>query len=228
MQNFGFYFGVPDRDHPRRSSSTTSRTGGCCRVGGVVIGYVVNYIGVRMMFEPIEPEADRSVHAAGAVPEAAARGQRRASPTSSPARSSPSRTSATSCCTVHGPTAPTRCCETVLRAGGRQGHRAGQGRRAGRHRHHASTTASSASLATRGRPAFTSIFSDAEFNEAQADRISVVRRRRRWPRCRPTTSPSCSARPSTTTSGCCSSTAPCSASSPASSTSRSSECERDR
>jgi uncharacterized membrane protein YheB (UPF0754 family) len=55
MQNFGFYFGVPMgvilvfilRAYPYWW---------VLPVGGVIIGYIVNYIGITMIFEPIEPK----------------------------------------------------------------------------------------------------------------------------------------------------------------------------
>jgi uncharacterized membrane protein YheB (UPF0754 family) len=55
MQNFGFYFGVPMgfilvaivRAYPYWW---------VLPLGGVVIGYIVNYIGITMIFEPIEPK----------------------------------------------------------------------------------------------------------------------------------------------------------------------------
>jgi uncharacterized membrane protein YheB (UPF0754 family) len=55
MQNFGFYFGVPMgiilvfivRAWPYWW---------VLPVGGVVIGYIVNYLGITMIFEPIEPK----------------------------------------------------------------------------------------------------------------------------------------------------------------------------
>jgi len=54
MQNFGFYFGVPMglilvfivREYPYWW---------VLPVGGVVIGYIVNYLGITMIFEPVNP-----------------------------------------------------------------------------------------------------------------------------------------------------------------------------
>jgi uncharacterized membrane protein YheB (UPF0754 family) len=54
MQNFGFYFGVPMgvilvfilRAYPHWW---------VLPVGGVIIGYIVNYLGITMIFEPINP-----------------------------------------------------------------------------------------------------------------------------------------------------------------------------
>ncbi len=55
MQNFGFYFGVPMgfilvlivRAYP---------FWWVLPIGGVVIGYIVNYLGITMIFEPVEPK----------------------------------------------------------------------------------------------------------------------------------------------------------------------------
>ncbi|MEO9224303.1 MAG: hypothetical protein ABI276_04860 [Acidimicrobiales bacterium] len=54
MQNFGFYFGFPMGFALVAVLHAFPRWW-ILPLGGVVIGYVVNYIGVKMIFEPVEP-----------------------------------------------------------------------------------------------------------------------------------------------------------------------------
>ena len=76
MQNFGFYLGVPlgvilvfiVQAFPYWW---------VLPIGGVVIGYVVNYVGIKMIFEPVRPATRGPAAAAGPVPQTPARGERR-------------------------------------------------------------------------------------------------------------------------------------------------------
>lgn len=54
MQNFGFYFGVP-MGIVLVFIVAAFPYWWVLPVGGVVIGYVVNYLGITMIFEPVEP-----------------------------------------------------------------------------------------------------------------------------------------------------------------------------
>lgn len=54
MQNFGFYFGVP-MGFVLVAAVRAFPYWWVLPVGGVIIGYVVNYLGVTMIFEPVNP-----------------------------------------------------------------------------------------------------------------------------------------------------------------------------
>lgn len=54
MQNFGFYFGVP-MGFVLVAAVRAIPHWWVLPVGGVIIGYVVNYLGVTMIFEPVNP-----------------------------------------------------------------------------------------------------------------------------------------------------------------------------
>jgi len=54
MQNFGFYFGVP-MGFLLVAAVRALPYWWVLPVGGVIIGYVVNYLGIAMIFEPVNP-----------------------------------------------------------------------------------------------------------------------------------------------------------------------------
>ncbi|MFH5209028.1 hypothetical protein [Antrihabitans spumae] len=56
MQNFGFYFGVPMGFVLVFFLEYVHREWYVLPVGGIIIGWVVNYIGISMIFEPVFPK----------------------------------------------------------------------------------------------------------------------------------------------------------------------------
>ena len=50
---------------------------GCCRVLGMLVGWVTNWLAIRMIFEPIEPRKHPGFEVAGPVPQAPEGGRRR-------------------------------------------------------------------------------------------------------------------------------------------------------
>lgn len=56
MQNFGFYFGVPMGFLTVAFLEFVYRDWYVLPIGGIIIGWVVNYIGISMIFEPVFPK----------------------------------------------------------------------------------------------------------------------------------------------------------------------------
>ena len=110
MQNFGFYFGLP-MGFVLFGILQVFPEWYVLPIGGVFIGWVANYIGIEMIFEPVQYKKWVPWHQ-GLMLKRQARGHPACTRAWSPTRSSPCRTSATSCSPARAATAPCSCSRT--------------------------------------------------------------------------------------------------------------------
>ena len=167
MQNFGFYFGLP-MGFVLFGILQVFPHWWVLPVGGVIIGWMVNWLGITMIFEPVH----RAVVpvAAGADDQAPGRGHRdvRADGRRQGDHAAEHRQRADDRPAQRPHPAAAR---GLAAPGRRQRRRAGPRRRAGGDRRARSTTRSASSVATEATGFAPIAFNDAEFSKQQSGKI---------------------------------------------------------